>query len=445
VDDTTNIASVSELGLCTGCGTCAAMCPSDAVELLVDPSTGVYVPSLNAQRCNDCGTCLNVCPGRSVDFERLNLEVFRQNPGDVLIGVYENCYIGHAADHSIRYNSTSGGMVTALLLFALEAGMVDGALVTRVRPDRPLQPWPFIARTKEEIVSAALSKYCPVPANVALKQILAGKDGERFAVVGLPCHLHGIRKAEMADERLRRAIPVHFGLFCQHVDTFFATAFMLDRYGVKSESVARLDYRGRGWPGTMVIARKDGTHKAVPLRQWLVWHALRLSVPKSCRLCCDETAELADISFGDAWLPELQHDHVGSSIIVSRNEVAEQLLRDAVLRGRVVIEKAASRDVVRSQIDALYRKKKEAGAYMRLFRRDVVQPDNRLTSDALDHAYAILQQFNTSVLFSRRWVWRILKYTPLGVVRLFLRAPSFSIAQLQMRRIMRQRHENHGA
>ena len=413
--------------------------------MLVDRSAGVHVPSLNAERCNECSACLEVCPGRSVDFAQLNLDIFGRNPGDILLGNYDNCYIGYAADHAIRYNSSSGGMVTALLLHALEAGTIDGVLVTRTRPDRPLQPEPFVARTREEVISAARSKYCPVPANIALKEILAAKEGERFAVVGLPCHLHGMRKAEAVDERLRRAIRIHFGLFCEHADTFLNTDFMLGRYGIKSEAVARLDYRGRGWPGSMVIEKKDGTQTTVPLRRWLIWHALRLSVPKCCRLCCDETAELADISFGDAWLPELQHDHVGTSIIVSRNEVAEQLLRDAALRGRVVLEKANPRDVVRSQIDALYRKKKEISAHIRLFRSDVLQPSNCLHPDTLDHAYAIMQQFNTSVLFSRRWVWRILKYTPLGVARLLLRAPSFAISQLQMRRVIRQRYRNHGA
>lgn len=446
MNNTTNITSVSEHGLCTGCGTCAAICPRDAVEMLVDRSAGIYVPCLNTERCNQCGACLEICPGRSLDFGRLNLDIFGREPGDILLGNYENCYIGYAADHEIRYNSSSGGMVTALLLYALEAGIVDGVLVTRMKSSRPLQPEPFIARKKEEVISAAGSKYCPVPANIALKEILAAKEGERFAVVGLPCHLHGLRKAEMTDERLRRAIRIHFGLFCEHVDTFFNTEHILSRHGISSKTVAHLDYRGCGWPGSMiaVVNERGGSRKRVPLRHYLTWHGLRLSVPKSCRLCCDETAELADISFGDAWLPELQHDKLGTSIIVSRNEVGEQLLHDAALRGRVVLEKASPRDVVRSQIGSLYRKKKEIGAHIRLFRSDVLQPSNCLHPDTLDYAYAILQQFNTSVLFSRRWVWKILNHAPLWSVRL-LGAPSFAISRLQMRRVIRQRYRNHGA
>ena len=36
------------------------------------------------------------------------------------LGRYLGCYVGHACDGSMRYNSASGGMVRALLIFALE-------------------------------------------------------------------------------------------------------------------------------------------------------------------------------------------------------------------------------------------------------------------------------------------------------------------------------------
>jgi len=79
--------------------------------------------------------------------------------------------------------------VTALFIFALEKGLIDGALVTGMKKDKPLEPEPFIARTREKIISARGSKYCSVPANIALKEILKAKEEERFAVVGLPCHI----------------------------------------------------------------------------------------------------------------------------------------------------------------------------------------------------------------------------------------------------------------
>ena len=152
------IGSVVKDGLCTGCGTCVGLCPEEAVEMTIDYSKGIYVPWLDEERCNQCGVCLAVCPGHAVDFKQLNLDIFGQEPKNILLGNYANCYTGYATDSKIRYDSASGGLVTILLIFALEEGMIDGALVTRMSEENPLEPEPFIARTKEEIISASKSK-----------------------------------------------------------------------------------------------------------------------------------------------------------------------------------------------------------------------------------------------------------------------------------------------
>ena len=171
-----------------------SVCPKLAIDVVKDEYKGIYVPKVKSETCDECGLCLRVCPGYCVDFEELNLRIFGTKPENVLIGNYITCYIGHATDRDIRYNSASGGVITALLIFALEEGIIDGALVTRTNQHEPLEPKVFVARNKHEIISASGSKYCPVPLNSGLKKIL-NEEG-KFAVVGLPCHIHGIRKFE---------------------------------------------------------------------------------------------------------------------------------------------------------------------------------------------------------------------------------------------------------
>ena len=178
------IAQVVKDGLCTGCGICVALCPDDAIKLTINEKKGIYIPELNEEKCNNCGICYEVCPGHEVDFKQLNLEIFGKEPKDILIGNYLNCYVGHSTHYDIRYNSASGGLITQLLIFALEEGLIDGALVTRMKKDKPLEPEPFIVSTREGVIEASKSKYCPVPANIALKEILNSKEGQKFAVVG---------------------------------------------------------------------------------------------------------------------------------------------------------------------------------------------------------------------------------------------------------------------
>lgn len=254
--------NVSDVGdLCTGCGTCAGICPPGSIVMRIDHDRGVYEPLVDGE-CDECGLCLKVCPGIGVDFTDLNMRVFGREPEDILMGNYEECYIAHSRDEELRYGASSGGMISQILIYLLEEGLIDGALVTRMNPERPLEPEPFIARTPQEIIESRGSKYCPVPANVALREILE-RPG-RYAVVGLPCHIGGIRKAEKINKTLRKRIKYHIGIVCNHAPTFKATEFLLENFGIKKEEVKSISYRGEGWPGNLKVETEEGSAVKLP-------------------------------------------------------------------------------------------------------------------------------------------------------------------------------------
>jgi coenzyme F420 hydrogenase subunit beta len=332
-------------GLCTGCGTCAGICPRNAIEMVIDHKRRIYIPELDREKCNQCGICFKVCPGHSVDFNTLNHEIFGREQQDILLGNYLSFYTGHAADRNIRYQSASGGLITALLIFALEEGVIDGALVTRMSINSPLTPEPFVARTREEIINAARSKYCPVPANIALKEILQAGDRDRFAVVGLPCHLHGLRKAGILNNRIKQNIVFYFGLFCNHTPTFAATDYILHKVKIKKEDVKKLNYRAEGWPGKMKITLKD---KEIYFSLNDYWRSGFGSFfrPERCVLCADMVAELSDISFGDAWIGEYASDRMGTSLAISRSVTGEELLKNALDKGVISLESISRNKVI---------------------------------------------------------------------------------------------------
>jgi coenzyme F420 hydrogenase subunit beta len=268
---------------------------------------------------------------------------------DELLGQYERCYSGHALDDETRFNSASGGLATALLISALETGWIDGALVVGPSQEYPLRPQSFIARTREEIVQASGSRYCPVPVNVALDEILRVEG--RYAVVGLPCHVHGIRKAQIASPTLRSRIALCIGLFCGCMPSFLATEFLLETLHIDKKQVTRLDYRGRGWPGQMTLETRDGLRKVLPYPEyWGVF--LSYFFPYRCLLCTDVVAEVADLSLGDAWLTRFKDETRGMSIIVSRNAKAEEALFESARAGAIDLARLPSGDVVRSQASA---------------------------------------------------------------------------------------------
>ena len=154
-------------------------------------------------------------------------------------------------------------LVTSLLIYALEKGIIDGALVTRMQKDNPFEPEPFIAMNKEEIIEASKSKYCPVPLNKLIKEIL-GTENLKIAVVGLPCHIHGIRKAEMLNKSLKSKIVLHLGIFCSHTIHFGRQIPILNKLDIAKCDVLKIDYRGNGWPGNMIIELKNGNIFKLP-------------------------------------------------------------------------------------------------------------------------------------------------------------------------------------
>lgn len=364
IDNT--IKTVVNDGLCTGCGTCISMCPKDAISISMDKKHGVYVPIVDALKCNKCGTCYKICPGYDTNFDKLNQEIFGHTPENNLIGNYFNCYVGHSTHYDIRYNSSSGGLVTQFLLFALDKGVIDGVLITRMSEDRPLEPESFIARTKAEIINASGSKYCPVPANIAIKQIMDETDG-KFAVVGLPCHIHGIRKAEINNEKLRGKIVLHLGLFCHHGVSFAYNDFLLKKLKINSSDITKIYYRSFGWPGKMRFDLKNNGTLLQFMNIFWSYPSTYLFTPQRCMFCSDALAELADVSFGDAWRLKISaKDRIGCSLIITRHKLGEKLLLDMKEKGDVNIKTIHSYDVIHSQKSALYFKKRNIIIRMKL-------------------------------------------------------------------------------
>jgi coenzyme F420 hydrogenase subunit beta len=360
----------------------------------------IYVPTLVREKCDNCGLCAASCPQASVERVRVAAALDIEDRSAIL-GTFSKTYLANAKDDAIRHAAASGGVVTALLIYALEKGIIAGALVTKMNKERPLEPEPFIARTREEIIEAARSKYCPVPANVALREILDAPDGERFAVVGSPCHIRGIRKAEETIKELSDKIVLRLGLFCSHTDTFAGTRFLLQSLNLKEEEVAEIFYRGFGWPGKTKVVLKDGTEKVFDhgSTDWSFLFNSFFFTPLSCMFCCDATAEKADISLGDPWLPEVMaEERQGLSVLISRSARAETLLERPDLNKSIQLGPFTQRDVVRSQSWFLHFKKINLAYRVRLAslfgRKPCESIDTTVRASALNTVVAGLSLFN---------------------------------------------------
>jgi coenzyme F420 hydrogenase subunit beta len=232
-------------------------------------------------------------------------------------------------------------------------------------------PEVFIARTAEEVIAASKTKYCPVAINTGLRQIL--KEEGRYAVVGLPCHIHGVRKAEQVFKILRKRIVLHVGLLCSHMVRFEGVDLLMAKLHIHKGSISGLSFRGEGWPGSMSISMSDGSMRRLPLigswyAYWPVFSSFFFT-PMRCTMCPDQAAEFADVSLGDAWLPELKGEKSGESLLIVRTKAASDLLALLKREKAIDLRKVHVNKVEQSQFVNLIFKKKDLGARLSTIRK----------------------------------------------------------------------------
>ena len=418
------IRNAVDSNLCTGCGTCTGVCPNSTLAMEMTPE-GTYIPHIVADNCQACKACAEVCPVNKGNITELNQFLFNKMPDNLLMGNFIDCYTGYSTDSDIRWKATSGGIITSLLIYLLRNKLIDGALLTRTSKDDPLRAEPFIARTEEDILSAMGSKYISVALNQLLERI-SSEDG-KFAVVGLPCHIQGIRRAEMKTARLRDKIIYHFGLTCSRTMNRRGVEYILRKIGVSTNDVAELKYRGEGWPGNIRVLLKGGKSKKLS-NQRSLWSEIfggYFFAPFCCTLCYDHLNEFADISFADAWISKIvKQDKKGTSLIVSRTPLGAKLVDDAVAAGIIQVSSVFYKEVLQSQLWPLLFKKRNIKARMKLlkmFRRPVTQSLDGNIRQFLkptfwDYIISPIPYINIRISRSK-WLSKILERTPLGIIR----------------------------
>lgn len=304
---------VIEKGICCYCGTCSGVCPR--IEL------NGRMPKL-VDYCSECGNCYTYCPQTYTPIKSIENEIFKNAKFDIALGYYLTCIAAQSTDKNVLSIAQNGGLVTTLLLHAMEIGMIDAAVVT-IR-DENWMPRPIVARTPEEIKMAAGSKYVMSPTVSAYRQVISDPSIKRVAFVGLPCQVRALRKLErnpMVQEAGGK-IELIISLLCHRnfsYDCLFKN-IIEERFGVKPSEIKKMDI----WKGMLMVYTKDGKELSLPVRE------LRNCIWPSCEYCTDFTGILADISVGNAGL--VDNDW---SLVLIRSEKALKLVDSAIKLGRL--------------------------------------------------------------------------------------------------------------
>lgn len=368
------LANVVGNELCSGCGVCAGMF-SGAIRM-TENRNRQYVPELVAG--TDWGNvpeAATICPfsGLGQNENELGRALFGSQSGirsSPYLGFHLEAYAAWVTDESDRLRSSSGGMATWFFKTLLERKLVDGIVcVAPVRESGTLFRYAII-REPDELDACRKSRYYPVEMSEVIQLVLANPG--RYAVSVLPCFAKGLRLAMQKNHILNERICYIASLFCGHLKTKQYAEYLIRRCEVNREQVVAVDFRAklRGAKASEyifetsfqsasgAIEKRRIYMNQVSLGNW----GLNGFMLKACECCDDVVGETADISFGDAWIPEYASDYRGTNVVICRRRDVLELLQASVDNNQVKLVPLTEARVRISQ-DAGFRQRRQGLAY----------------------------------------------------------------------------------
>ncbi|MFC4787269.1 Coenzyme F420 hydrogenase/dehydrogenase, beta subunit C-terminal domain [Nocardioides sp. MAHUQ-72] len=256
-------------------------------------------------------------------------------------GGYRRIFAGRVADSVQVMDSSSGGTTSWLARQMLRDGSVDGVIQVGPSSDGRLFAY-SVARTPGEVNVGRKSKYYPVSFADAFTGVRG--DGRRYAFIGVPCQVRAARAVCDEDEVLGEQIVRFIGLVCGHLKSSAYAESLSWQLDIEPHELSSVDFRvkvpGRGAKSyNFEAVATDGRRSSSPMGPLVggSWGHAAFQLG-ACDFCDDIFAETADVTLGDAWLPEYEADSRGTNIILTRSAEADATVEAGIAAGELEVE-----------------------------------------------------------------------------------------------------------
>jgi coenzyme F420 hydrogenase subunit beta len=314
---------IIEPGFCTLCGACEAACPVHAIKVEHERPQRLHDCS---EHIDTCPICYDICPHTdALLFDTLKFVADAPHRREAL-GYYRKIMLARATNPTLRDASMSGGVVTALLNFAIAEKIIDGAIASEASSKVPIKVKPSIHHVPDDTLSAVDAKIVPSAVAEAFGRAVFEHGKANLAFVGIPCHVVALRKLEAWQHKLMDSLQITIGLFCLWTFSLGRLLeYLLNEHNVAANEIRSFDLTANDY----VITTEEGVIR-IPLSE------AKSHVMNSCRTCPYFTSELADLSIGGAgplkdW-----------SVVIIRTKKGEDFFKMAVNHGVISTKKIES-------------------------------------------------------------------------------------------------------